>query len=235
MQISERLKLVSDFVSTGNTLADIGTDHGYIPIYLVRENRIKKAIAMDINKGPLERADNNIQEYGFNQCIETRLSDGMEKLKENEADTILIAGMGGALTVRIMEQGIKVMRSAKEIIVSPHSEIFLVRKFLIQNDFDIVKEDMIYDQGKYYTIIKALPVKNLNKDVYKEYPDYYTYGRLLIEEKNKTLIEYLVYIYEKNKDIINKISRNKNAIRRKIELENENNSIEELIKSLKEG
>ncbi len=92
-------------VSPGCRLADVGTDHAYIPIYLMQNGVIPQAVAMDINQGPLLRATENIRRYGLTGRIETRLSDGLEKLQAGEADTILIAGMGGLLMVRILENG----------------------------------------------------------------------------------------------------------------------------------
>ena len=105
MQISERLRTVAGMVSPGCRLADVGTDHAYIPIYLMQNGVIPQAVAMDINQGPLLRATENIRRYGLTGRIETRLSDGLEKLQAGEADTILIAGMGGLLMVRILETG----------------------------------------------------------------------------------------------------------------------------------
>ena len=105
VKLSNRLSAVASFVTDGNVLADVGTDHGYIPIYLLQEKRIKKAIAMDINAGPLQRAKEHIALYGLKDYIETRLSDGVEALMPGEADTILIAGMGGGLVMHILEDG----------------------------------------------------------------------------------------------------------------------------------
>lgn len=186
MNISKRLEKVASFVSTGNSLADIGTDHGYVPIYLVMNGKIPSAIAMDINEGPLKRAYNNISTYRLEEKIETRLSDGLEKLQVGEVDTILIAGMGGTLEVAIMESHIKVLHSAKEIILSPHSDLQLVRKFLKDNMFNIVEEEMIIDEGKYYTIMRVIPGKMIS---YTEAE--YEYGKLLIEGRSQVLREYL--------------------------------------------
>lgn len=106
MQISERLRAVAGMVSPGCRLADVGTDHAYIPIYLMQNGVIPQAVAMDINQGPLLRATENIRRYGLTGRIETRLSDGLEKLQAGEADTILIAGMGlDCLWSCILENG----------------------------------------------------------------------------------------------------------------------------------
>lgn len=156
MQISKRLRTVADMVSTGNRLADVGTDHGYVPVFLVLENRIPSAVAMDINRGPLERARLHIRKYGLEARIETRLSDGLEKLLPGEADTVLIAGMGGMLTIRILENGQKVLQTAKELILQPQSDIREVRLFLKKNGYRIAAEDMVEEDGKFYPMMRAV-------------------------------------------------------------------------------
>ena len=97
MQISKRLRTVASFVTEGNSIADIGTDHAYVPIFLAKEGKITKALAMDIKKGPLERAKTHIQKQGLSDMIEVRLSDGLSAFQKGEAETIIISGMGGAL------------------------------------------------------------------------------------------------------------------------------------------
>ncbi|WP_313127926.1 class I SAM-dependent methyltransferase [Anaerocolumna sp.] len=156
MQLSKRLQAVADSVTKGNRVADVGCDHAYISIYLIRQNIAPGVIAMDVNKGPLERGRENIERLGLDSRIETRLSDGLHKLNPGEADTILIAGMGGALTVRILEEGLASVKKCKELVLQPQSELAFVRKFIEQIEFEIVAEQMLIDDGKYYTIIKAI-------------------------------------------------------------------------------
>lgn len=105
MQLSERLRAVAALVMSGGTVADIGTDHAYIPIYLIQTDAVSRAIAMDVNPGPLSRAREHIAQYGLESEIETRLSDGLAALRPGEADSVVIAGMGGALMRRILEEG----------------------------------------------------------------------------------------------------------------------------------
>ena len=156
MNISDRLKTVASLITAGNSVADIGTDHGYIPIYLALNDLTKKAVAMDINEGPLSRAADNIQKYNVGSCVETRISDGLCGLAENEVDTIVIAGMGGLLINRILEDNMKVALSAKEIILSPHSDVPKVREFLADNGLMVTDEVMVKDEGKYYFVLKAV-------------------------------------------------------------------------------
>lgn len=173
-------------VTPGFRLADVGTDHGYVPIALVTEGVIPSALAMDVNQGPLDRALQHIQEHQLENYIGTRLSDGVRSLRPGEADSVLIAGMGGALTVRILTEGKEVLDTVKEIILQPQSEIGKVRRFLYDNGYRIVREDMILEEQKYYTVMKA---------VHGEMQDYtdmdFAYGKLLLEQKHPVLRQYL--------------------------------------------
>lgn len=121
---------MASMVTTGGILADIGTDHAYVPIALVQRQKIKGAIAMDINEGPLARAQEHIRAARLEEYIQTRLSDGAEALLPNEADSILIAGMGGELILHILTEGESVCSTAKELILQPQSEIHKVREYL---------------------------------------------------------------------------------------------------------
>ena len=143
IRLSDRLRMNASFVTPGNRLADVGTDHGYIPITLVMEKKIPSALAMDVNEGPLERAKEHIREFQLESCIHTRLSDGVQALHPGEADSVLIAGMGGALTVKILAEGEQVLKSVKELILQPQSEIDKVRRYLEKTGYRIVKEDIL--------------------------------------------------------------------------------------------
>lgn len=157
MELSKRLQAVADMVTEGSRAADIGCDHGYTSIYLCIEKKCPHIIAMDVKKGPLERAEHNINKYHLSDYIEARLSDGTEALGEDEADTLLMSGMGGRLTVGILERTFQRLGKSFELVLQPQSEIFLVRAFLREEGIKIVDEAMILDQGKYYTVIKARP------------------------------------------------------------------------------
>ena len=130
MQLSLRLSAVAGLVTRGNRLVDVGCDHGYLPVYLYQNQIIPKAIAMDVRKGPLSRAQEHIAQYGLGEYIETRLSDGLAALKEGEGDTLVIAGMGGPLMERILTDGEKVRESFLEMILQPQSDIPHFRRFL---------------------------------------------------------------------------------------------------------
>ena len=193
MQLSKRLQTVVSMVTPGNRVADIGCDHAYTAIYLVKNNISPYVIAMDVNKGPLDKARDNIKRYGVAEKIIARQSDGMEKLQPGEADTILIAGMGGRLMIRILTGNMGVLYAARELVLQPQSEIHLVRKALKDMGFLIIKESMVKEDGKYYVILKAKAASSDINDRKCQLiePEHFYFGRLLLEEKNPILLEHL--------------------------------------------
>ena len=202
MQLSERLSSVASMVTAGNCLADVGTDHGYVPIYLYERNVIPRAIAMDVNKGPLERAALHIAESGMKDAIETRLSDGLEKLKPGDADSVVIAGMGGPLIIRILSAYPDVTDSLKELILQPQSEIPEVRIWLYEHGYEIIEEHMVYEDGKYYPMFKAVKNSRAEKLSYLEYK----FGKLSVLEEQSVLKAYLVREVENKQNILKKLT-----------------------------
>ncbi|MBO5094943.1 MAG: SAM-dependent methyltransferase, partial [Lachnospiraceae bacterium] len=164
MELSKRLKAVADLVSAGSVVCDAGCDHGYVPIYLVKSGICRRAIAADVREGPLSCARENIKAFGLEQYIETRLSDGVSALKAGEADALILAGMGGRLVIKILTRGRTVVRSMKELILQPQSDIALVRVFLREEGYRVVQEDMVYEDGKYYPMMKVTVVSQCAGD-----------------------------------------------------------------------
>lgn len=225
MDISRRLETIAEMVSRNSIVCDVGTDHGYLAIYLIKQGISPKVIAMDVAKGPLSKAKANILAYGCEEFIETRLSDGVEKLAVNEAQTVIMAGMGGILINRLLENGQEVLASVDELILSPHTDVCLVRKFLHKHGYAIDDEQMVLEEGKYYVIIKAV---HGNEQMYSECE--YEYGKHLFKKKNPILQQYLSKELEKLLMIKKNISdvATEGAAKRKIELEEE-------IRLVKEG
>ena len=193
VKISNRLTTAAALVTQGYTLADVGTDHGYIPIYLLQQEKIPSAIAMDINEGPLERAKEHIALYGLQAYIQTRLSDGVAALKPGEVEAVLIAGMGGGLIMHILKDGEKVCQSAKELILQPQSEIEHVREFLREEGYTILAEDMVYEDGKFYPMMKV-QYQGENENAQKasevlKLSD--LYGGLLLQNRHPVLKTFL--------------------------------------------
>lgn len=157
MELGKRLTKVADLIMPAETLADVGCDHGYLSVYLVENERCRRVIAMDINKGPLQKAKENIERFGYGDYIETRLSDGIAKLKKDEAEGFVCAGMGGPLALQILWNDRDKIQNMKQIVLQPQSELWLVRRTLKEWGFLIEKEDIELEDGKYYFMMRIRP------------------------------------------------------------------------------
>ena len=155
--LSERLGMLARMVTPGSRVADVGCDHGFLSIHLVQEGISPAVIAMDVRKGPLSAAREHIDARGLGTYIETRLSDGLEKLKPGEVDTVVCAGMGGRLMERILRENLEKAVQLRELILQPQSELREFREFLRKAGFQVICEDMVHEDGKYYFAIRAVP------------------------------------------------------------------------------
>jgi len=203
------MKAVAAMVTSGGVLADIGTDHGYVPIALLQRQKIKRAIAMDVNKGPLARAKENIAAAHLEELIQTRLSDGTEALQPGEADSILIAGMGGELVIHILSEGEEVCRSAKELILQPQSDLRKVRAYLREHHYKIVDEDMVCEDEKYYPMMRAVKVDNDEAWIRMNEQTKATcdiYGPLLLRNGNPVFRRFLVRQHRQLTQLVQKLS-----------------------------
>lgn len=206
--LSKRLQMLADMVSGGNSLVDVGCDHGFLSIWLVQTGKCPKALAMDVRKGPLAAAKSHVEEAGLRDYIETRLSDGLLAYDIGEAQSMVCAGMGGPLMAKILTESLGKAKSLKELILQPQSEIREFREFLRENGFRIIAENAVIDEGKYYFAMKVVPVSGvegadsvgnicgkdiLTKEAVSESKQrlYDTYGEFLLKEKHPVLQEYL--------------------------------------------
>jgi tRNA (adenine22-N1)-methyltransferase len=184
MELKGRLKLIAGKVQVCGTLCDIGTDHAYIPIYLVLNNKCKRAVATDLRKGPLMIAKENIKAFGLENFIETRLGYGLETIMDIDPDTIIIAGMGGTLICEILTKGIVTARNASRLVLQPMNAIEAVRKWLYYNGFEVIDEELANEGEKIYNVIVAKwnGRKREVKDIY------YHIGEKLIEKQDPLLV-----------------------------------------------
>lgn len=200
VSLSGRMQMVADMVTKGNIVADIGCDHGFVSIYLIEQGICPHVLAMDVNEGPLLRAKEHIKKRGLDSYIDVRLSDGIEKLDNKEADSIIIAGMGGRLVMKILSDHMDKVKGLKEVILQPQSELHLVRRFLTEQGLVIVQENMVEDAGKFYPCIKAAWQEE-QIPFFSETEEWY--GPILLKEKHPVLYKYL----RKEKEMFEQIAK----------------------------
>lgn len=155
LNLSGRMLMAAKMVRKGNAVADIGTDHAYLPAYLILNGIASKALACDVRKGPLENAKKTVEHYGLEDKITIRLSDGFDEIKPFEADDFIMCGMGGTLMEQLVSRAYWLKDKSKRIIVQPQSHAEDIRRFFVENGFEILCEDACIDSGKLYCAIAA--------------------------------------------------------------------------------
>ena len=195
-KLSKRLKVCADMVSKGCRIADICTDHAYLPLFLATNKLISKAIASDINQGPLKIAKRNIYQNGLENVIETRLSEGLKNIDENEVDEIIIAGMGGNLISEILDKCKYKNRFNKKFILQPMTCEYDLRLYLCNNGYFIEDERAIFCKNKVYTVMMARYINH--KLIFSE--TYYYIGRILKNYNEDARL----YIEKQIRDLKNK-------------------------------
>lgn len=157
MELTPRLQMIADSINNCEVMADIGSDHAYLPIYLTKNKKAKRAIASDVNKGPVETAKKRIKGNNADDAVDVRHGNGLEVLKPGEADVIVIAGMGGILMTEILSGGKDITCRAGILVLQPMRDSDKVRRWLCENGFDIVDEELVKEDYKIYEIIWARP------------------------------------------------------------------------------
>ena len=161
IKLSKRLKAVADYVDKGARLADIGSDHAYLPTYLVQKNEVEFAVAGEVVKGPFEIAKNHVAQANLKENIQVRLANGLAAIENvDKIDTIVIAGMGGILISEILEAGKGKLNSVKRLILQANNHEDTLRQWLTEHQFVIKAEQILLEAGKFYEIIVAEPTTN---------------------------------------------------------------------------
>lgn len=204
MELSKRLKMNVALVPEQASVADIGCDHGYCSIYLANEKKCK-VIAMDVGRGPISIAERNIAGVGLEHEIQCRLSDGLDALQPGEADSVLVAGMGGMLICRILQKNPDVMEQINTIVVQPQSDYCAVRKMIETLGFHICEESFCIDAGKPYVAICA----KRDEEIWTYTEAEYTYGRILPQKRDASYFSYLTSEKEKYENIVLKLENGK--------------------------
>jgi len=170
VRLSKRLLQVAAFVPHGSVLADIGTDHALLPVYLVQQDIIKRAVAGELNEGPYEAARQQVLSAGLTQRIDVRRGNGLSVIMPGEADTVTIAGMGGALITDILSAGLARLAGVDTLILQPNVAEDAVRRWLLEHDYVLLDEAILTEDGVTYEILHAeharvAPISN--EEVYK--------------------------------------------------------------------
>ena len=154
--LSRRLLAIVEMAGEGDAVCDVGCDHAHVPIRLLQEGRFSRAIGMDLISGPLEKAAGNLKLYGMEDSVELRLSDGLDAYRAGEADTLVITGMGGTVMESILLRDSAVTGSFSAMVLGPQSDPDKVRAALRVLGFTITDERLIYEDGKYYPVLRAV-------------------------------------------------------------------------------
>ena len=187
IKLSERLQAVADMITPGLRVSDVGCDHGYLSIYLMQNKIAKSVIASDVRTGPLSKAAENINTYEMADVIDLRLSDGLSMVDPGEVDAVVMAGMGGNLMMDILKNGADVVGEAQELILQPQSEQPGLRHYLADNGWLIISETMIFEDYKYYPMLKAVKGEmKWDKEID------FIYGKVLLHEQNPVLHQFLL-------------------------------------------
>lgn len=194
MKLDERLALCASFVRRDKKIADVGTDHAYLPIWLVKQGITYSAVAADIRVGPLKNAENNIAENGLSDRIQTVLSDGLEKISPDEADDIVIAGMGGELMIKIIESAPWLKNNEKRLILQPMTRAEELREYLCTAGFCIMEEKACISCKKSYSVMLCCYDGKV-----RECDDIYRYVGDLSKDKSSEALRYIYVVNEKLK------------------------------------
>ena len=214
IKLSNRLKKIAELVDFGATVIDVGTDHGYVPNFLCEKKISRDIIATDISKNSLEKSIELTKKMGNEKFIRNILANGI--VKENR-DNIIIAGLGGIQIAEIIFNSIEISRSAKKLILQPMQKINILRRELNNMGFEIIDEEIIFEDDRYFEIIIAK--FNGKKKSFDEL-DFY-FSKSLINKKDKVYLAYLSERKVELEKILNKINKdNKRSIKRRDELIN---------------
>ena len=225
MDISVRLKTIVNLIDKCESIADIGTDHGYVPIDVIKNNICNNAISSDINKGPVEKAKINVSMEGMKDKIECRLGPGLTTLKVGEVQGVVIAGMGGNLIRDIILQGYNIFKKLDFAILQPTQNPEVLRKFLFEKGLEIIKEDLCIDEGIYYEIMKVKCQEFKNPIEKNEI--YYEISEYLVETKHPIMKQYICDKIKRYKLINDKIrDTTESALKRKKDIEFKINKLE---------
>ncbi len=216
IELGERLTRVASFVPNGSKVCDVGSDHAYLPVYLIQNDQISCAIAGEVVEGPFFSAKQTVRDYRMEDRIEVRLGDGLQILsKEDEITTVTICGMGGELISRILEAGYSGshLNGRERLILQPNVAEHFVREWLMNHSYQIVEETVVSDNHRLYEIIVAEPVEKRVEYTELELK----YGPILLQQPSELSVAKWNRMNRKNKEILEQLQKSKTPQLEKVE------------------
>lgn len=203
IKLSQRLQAIADFVPQNAKVADIGTDHGFLPCWLAQNEKAELVIACDINAQPLALAQKNIADANVTETVSTRLGNGLSVLKPGEVDVVTIAGMGGSLMLEILDGAPSVVDCLQRIILQPNVGAETVRIWAEKNRWQIVAEELVRENDIFSVIIVLEPGRS---DRFMSAVELYLGPRLLAEH-HPLLGLYISEEWEKTQYILEQLAQ----------------------------
>ncbi|NMA94887.1 MAG: SAM-dependent methyltransferase [Clostridiales bacterium] len=202
---TDRMKTIIDCVPKSHTVADIGADHGYVSASLIEKGIAKYVIASDISPNSLKKTQGLIRQRGLEDYIATRMGYGLSVLAEHEADTAIIAGLGGVLISEILDRDIHIAKTIDTFILQPMQWVRPLREYLFNNGYKIDDERLVYEgEDKYYVIMKVT-------HGYVEISDdmYYYLGEKLIKNRCNLLLGYILHKIKLREHVLKGLAKSK--------------------------
>lgn len=229
MSLSNRLQTIANFIPQNTIVADIGTDHGYIALFLIENKICKKVIATDISKNSLDKIVANVKQTKYEKDIDMRVGDGLGPIKAFEVDTVVIAGMGGLLIKDILDKDKTKRDSITNFILQPNIAGRELREYLYQNNFQIMDEKLVKEDGKFYEVIWAQKGKDWVEDEI-----YYEIGEKLLKNKDPLLKEFTNNKIQMNQGILKELKgkESQRIIDRQAELEKNTKDLKVVLKEI---
>lgn len=218
MELSKRLKFIAEHIDKCKSIIDVGTDHGYIPIYAIKNNLCERAIASDINKDPVKKARLNADLEGVSKEVEVRLGGGLKTIEKGEVQGVIMAGMGGNLIKEMLEEEKYKLPFFKFLILQPAQNPEVLREYLYSNGYEILAEDLCFDEGIFYELFKVKKNQNIGNTEID--PILYEISPILLKNKHPLMHSYLESKEEKYNKILGFLNENsEGSIKRKEDIE----------------
>lgn len=227
MKLSPRLQAIAELIPSGSVVADIGTDHGYLPIYLIQKKISQRVVGIDINQAPLEQARETVATFNCLQKIDLRLGNGLHALQATDKiDTVVIAGLGGRNIATILSDCHDKLKDVQQLVLQPMCEAGYLRLFLAQNGFELAHETLALEGRRLYEVILAKPGQEQEKDLFR-----LALGPRLLEQRPPLFPVLLKEKIRKLKIIYTSLQRTKKSdVRQKVrEVKRELDSLEEVL------